>query len=66
MADRAMTIPKHRTATDRSNDRYARAGIRLPVVTLDADLAKQWAAHQSATGESWAAFARRMIAEQAK
>lgn len=59
-ADRAP-----RTATDRSRARNQRAARVLPPITLDAEHARKLDAILARSGESTAAWVRRMIREQA-
>ena len=59
-----MTTPKPLTATQRSVARNRRAGRVLPPITLDDDHARMLAALLTDTGETAAAWVRRMIREQ--
>lgn len=56
--------PKPRTATDRSLERNRRAGKVMAPVALDDDHAKMLADILANTGETAAAWVRRMIREQ--
>lgn len=64
----AMTtrIPKPRTATERSRARNRRAGRVLPPITLDDTHAKLLVDILADTGETSAAWVRRMIREQSR
>jgi hypothetical protein len=53
------------TSTERSVARYARAAKVLPPVTLDASRAKALDKILARTGESYAAWIRRLIDENA-
>lgn len=60
-----MTARKPRTATDRSRARNARAVRILGGITLDAEHAQLLDRILACTGETAAAWVRRMIREQA-
>lgn len=60
-----MTAPKPLTATARSLARNRRAGHVLAPITLDDEHAQALAGILAATGETAAAWVRRMIREQA-
>jgi hypothetical protein len=54
-----------RTDTERSTARYARAAATIPPITLDEARAAKLASILSSTGETRAAWVRRMIDEAA-